>query len=1258
MTSTIDFFSLYDIVELLDLPIVSQTLTVAELRSSESLRSVARQSRAPFVALLTKPVQISLGEGALDRMAQAAVDTGAAMVYADRWTTDNGQLKKHPVIDYQVGSVRDDFDFGPLLLLRTDLLRQWAEETEGSSSYTYAGLYDLRLWLSRHGQLLHLDELLYTEAETDLRASGEKQFDYVNPANREVQVEMEQAATAHLRAIGALVDTREYSEVDFTEQDFPVEASVIIPVYNREKTIADAVGSALSQKTSFPFNVIVVDNHSTDGTGEILSRMLPHSGNKPNPLHVITPARTDLGIGGCWNLAVNDPRCGRFAVQLDSDDLYSSPQTLQRIVDAFYRQRAAMVVGSYRMCDFHLQTLPPGLIAHREWTDDNGPNNALRINGLGAPRAFFTPLLREFQLPNTSYGEDYAMGLRFSRQYRIGRIYDELYLCRRWGGNSDSNLSQERLNANNHYKDQLRTVEILARQASHESQESSAPLDRFFDRQMRLWPDTLRRYHDLSSVETRTLSPCSVDSGITAVSPLNLTAQYNPARIRSTGASITREALEKRPCFLCKSNRPKEQLTSHIVIHSSQLHNYALCPTNYEMLVNPYPILPRHFTIVAGNHTSQRILPMLPLMMHLLDRYTDLTLFYNGPLCGASAPDHAHLQAGTSGILPLQREWPRLSQHLTPLAVGDLQSPTKKDDALLATIDDYPCPAVLIRATKASDCLQLFRRLYDLLPIPDGQAEPMMNIVAWRSGSDRLMVVFPRAKHRPDCYYRTGDDQLLISPGALDMAGLIITPRREDYERLTAEKAVDILRECSLSSFPSIHTEPAKPSLPTESTITVGILSADHLDFHLNGTYQAKGETICGPQTVELAGGSLLWRGQQYQELCFTPVHGSQSECQGLQESESFTLRDVTIGKGFHWEQQQEQTFLGTLRLMVDGDKVLAINELPVEDYLESVIGSEMSADSNLELLKAHAVISRSWVLYQQQLRNKARQGQTSKPSIIRKDGELLRWYDREEHTLFDVCADDHCQRYQGISGSEEVISDEVISDKLAEAVRATCGEVLTYSGELCDARFSKCCGGQTEEFQYCWDDTPKPYLQSVADPFCNTNDEHVLRQVLRDYDQQTIPSFYRWTVEYTQDELSNLVARKTQLDLGTITDLIPLSRGKSGRIWRLQLVGTKGSFIIGKELEIRRALSETHLLSSAFDVEVIDHSTLVTDLPESGVDESGKTFLLHGRGWGHGVGLCQIGAAMMAEKGYSYRDILLHYYPGAEITSLIQKRG
>ena len=1260
MNGITDIFMLHEIAGLQDIPVVAQTVVTKELHSSMSLFNVARSSQAPFVVLVTKPVEVTLGEGALDRLTQVAADSGAAMVYSDHWTVSQpSTLTPHPVIDYQIGSIRDDFDFGPLLLVRGDLFRQWAEEAT-DTSYLYAGLYDLRLWLSRHGQLLHLDEKLYTAAEIDQRASGEKQFDYVNPANREVQVEMERVATEHLREIGALIDTQHLLDMDFHEQDFPVEASVIIPVFNREKTIADAVESALSQQTTFPFNVIVVDNHSTDRTGEILRSLSPNpsrGGAGGGALVVLTPARHDLGIGGCWNLAVNDPRCGRFAVQLDSDDLYSSPHTLQRIVDAFHEQKAAMVVGSYRMCDFDLNTLPPGLIAHREWTEENGPNNALRINGLGAPRAFFTPLLRQFQLPNTSYGEDYAMGLRFSRQYRIGRIYDELYLCRRWGGNSDSNLSQERLNANNTYKDRLRTIEITARmrlevggekwevrgekwEVSGEKWEvrgENSPLDRFFDRQMRLWPDALHHYRDLADVETRPLSPCPVNCASSAVpkASLTFTAQYNPARIRSTGASITREALAQRPCFLCKENRPTEQCTMH----------YGLGKSHYSLLVNPYPILPHHFTIVADKHTPQQILPMYGLMLLLLEQHPELTVFYNGPLCGASAPDHAHLQAGTSGQLPLQREWQHLSQNLTTVA-------THGDNALLATIDDYPCTAFAIICDDASDSLPLFRKLYDALPIPKGQTEPMMNIVAWTQDGKHVIVVFPRAKHRPDCYYQEGDNQLLISPGALDMAGLIITPRQEDYEKLTAEKATEILREVSLQGTiikPATPTAPTTPSKPTApATISIGILTADHLDFHLNGTYQAKGETICGPQNVELVAGSILWRGQQYQELCFTPLN---SRPLPLTTPPTFSLQRVTIGRGFHWEQMQEQTFLGVLKLMVDGDKILAINELSVEDYLESVIASEMSATSDIELLKAHAVISRSWVLCQKERRQNAETQAVSKPTFIKKDDEMLRWYDSGDHTLFDVCADDHCQRYQGITlGEREGVSPTTQHASLpAEAVRATLGQVLTYDGEICDARFSKCCGGQTEEYQYCWDDKPKPYLQSISDPFCDTNDEQVLRQVLRDFDQPTIPSFYRWTVEYTQEELSVLVERKTHLGLGTITDIIPLSRGKSGRIWRLQLVGTDRTFTIGKELEIRRALSDTHLLSSAFDVEKVS-SQEAND--ESAMTETTK-FILHGRGWGHGVGLCQIGAAMMAEKGYSYKEILQHYYPSAEITTL-----
>ena len=1182
--------------------LVLNVFSTEAVRSSEALRQIAAQTQAPYVALVVKDTAIQLGEAALERMVKVAQDSGAAMVYADRYEKkrvgDDWQTEKHPVIDYQLGAIRDDFDFGALWLLKGDLLRQWAHES-ANTQYKYGGLYDLRLYLSRQGELLHLNEMLYTEVERDMRASGEKQFDYVNPANREVQIEMEQVATRHLDAIGALVDTNSLLTIDYNEQPFDVEASVIIPVFNRAKTIADAVKSALEQETSFAYNVIVVDNHSTDGTADILSSLSQSHSDK---LHVLNPDRTDLGIGGCWNMAVNDSHCGRFAVQLDSDDLYSSPKTLQTIVDAFYEQKAAMMVGSYRMCDFDLNTLPPGLIDHKEWTDENGPNNALRINGLGAPRAFFTPLLREVQLPNTSYGEDYAMGLWFSRNYRIGRIFDELYLCRRWGGNSDAALSVDRINANNLYKDRLRTLEIKARQAKNSGYQSqtsiTSPLYRYFDRQLRLWPETRDRYRELTHVETRELN----------VGSSTFEVQFNPARIRSTGATISKEAVAARPCFLCKANRPQVQMT--------KIQN-----ADYELLVNPYPILPMHFTIPMRRHQPQQIRGMYGEMIQLLKNYPDLMVFYNGPMCGASAPDHAHLQAGTSGILPLQREWQRLSRNLTEVA-------RRGEDATLSVIEDYPCAALAIRSRSRRGSERMFATLYHALPKVPDQTEPMLNVVAWRADDEYVSVVFPRRKHRPDCYYKDNDEKLLVSPGALDMSGLIITPRREDFERITPEQALAILSECALSveDMEALKERLAKVTFNVERSaasmeepnVTVGIVSGQKIVFELNGNYTAKGETLVGMQTVELAEGGLLWRGQNYRSLRFKPQD----------DDASFTLHDVTIGVGFHWERQEKQTFRGMLRLVVEADKVLAINELPVEQYLESVISSEMSATSSPELLKAHAVISRSWLLCQMENRQKeGRDKANSFFSFVKKDDELLRWYDREDHTLFDVCADDHCQRYQGITRAS--------SPAVAEAIKATRGQVLMSDNELCDARFSKCCGGQTEEFQYCWENIKKPYLVSVSDPFCHTSDRRILSQVLNDYDQET-PDFYEWTVAYTQEELTELVNRKTKLDLGDIVDLIPLDRGTSGRIWRLQLVGTKRSFIIGKELEIRRALSETHLYSSAFDVEKRDNR-----------------FILHGHGWGHGVGLCQIGAAVMGEKGYDYDDILLYYYRGAEIKQI-----
>jgi len=1195
-------------------PAVAHYFLLSEsISSTEALQRVAEKSQAEYVLLQTKPVKVELGEGALERLLRVANDSSAAMVYSDRW---DARSKKHPVIDYQLGSVRDDFDFGSLWMIRADLLRKWAAQPE-LPLYKYGGLYDLRLFLSRQGQLLHLDELLYTEDELDLRASGQRQFDYVNPANREVQVEMEQVCTRHLREIGALVDTSASCVIDFDEQEFPVEASVIIPVFNRAKTILDAVKSALAQKARFPFNVIVVDNHSTDGTTELLR----NAGIKDTLIHLV-PERHDLGIGGCWNLAVNDPRCGRFAIQLDSDDLYSSPHTLQTIVDTFRRQGAAMVIGSYRMCDFELNTLPPGLIAHKEWTDENGPNNALRINGLGAPRAFFTPLLRQVQLPNTSYGEDYAMGLWFSRRYRIGRIYDELYLCRRWSGNSDAALSQERINQNNQYKDRLRTLEILARQRmNHEepgqSRGEGSSLERFFNRQLCQWPEAATRYRQLSEVRVKELVS-------TQSLHFSLTAQYNPARIRSTGADISGEALARRSCFLCRANRPKEQMSKSL-------------DGDYELLVNPFPIMSMHFTLPTVHHQPQLIRPMYDEVQRLAGRHERLTVFYNGPFCGASAPDHAHLQAfyeerGEQPVLPLQREWQRLQRNVTELLRDD-------DGGLVFSLDDYPCTALAIRAHSREASQSLFLRLYNALPRQEGESEPMLNLLAWQQGGEFITVLFPRKKHRPDCYYAEGDAQLLVSPGALDMAGLIILPREQDFRAITLEWALAVLQECSLSlseldlTEKNIKLQTLNFKLPTSnlSTVTVGIVGGQQMDFTLNGHYLAKGGSATGAQQVTFSEGGLIWNGQQYRELRFIAADGLDAD------DASFTLSDVTIGVGFHWERREAQTFQGSLRLVVEADKIVAINELPVENYLESVISSEMSATSSVELLKAHAVISRSWLLFQKQKRDdNGQRRDNSFFSFVKKEDELLRWYDRDEHTLFDVCADDHCQRYQGItrfSSSSEVPEPE--NSDVRKTVRATKGEVLVFDGELCDTRFSKCCGGQTEEFQYCWDDTPKPYLRSVHDPYCEQADRHVCQQVLNDYDQET-PDFFRWRVEYTQGELSELINSKLKLDLGLITDLIPLSRGKSGRIWRLQLVGTNRSFIIGKELEIRRALSPTHLYSSAFDVE-----------------REGDRFILHGRGWGHGVGLCQIGAAVMAQQGYSYRDILLHYYPGAKIATI-----
>lgn len=1200
------------------------------LESSNTIVSIAENTDADYVMICTRHTTIGWGNNTLERFLRVADDTDAVMVYADHYKMVEGKMEKHPVIDYQSGSLRDDFDFGSLWCIKAQALADYIAQPD-REEYQFAALYDLRLYLSRVGEIFHLNEFLYSEAELDTRKSGEKQFDYVNPRNREVQIEMEKACTQHLGKVGALIDTTFYRQPDFGEQDFEYEASVIIPVFNREKTVADAVKSALGQKASFKFNVIVVNNHSTDRTGEILDEL------KVDNLIQIVPERTDLGIGGCWNEAINSSFCGKFAVQLDSDDLYSSPKTLQKIVDAFYKQKAAMIIGSYRMCDFDLNTLPPGLIDHKEWTDENGCNNALRINGLGAPRAFFTPLVRQIQFPNTSYGEDYALGLAFSRRYRIGRIYDELYLCRRWGGNSDAALSVEKVNANNLYKDRLRTMELKARQHMLQGKADimeDSSISRFFNRQLEVWTDARHRFRDLKHVETRQFSD-------------QLKQQWNPARIVSTGAKIDKKTLGERPCFLCDKNRPKEQMSKQI-------------DEKFHLLVNPFPILPVHFTIPARKHQPQLIYKNYGEMHRFISLHSDLMVFYNGPKCGASAPDHLHFQAGTNGILPLQTNWQRLSRNLTDII-------SLNDEEKISVVRDFIVPAFVIISKSAESDEALFRRLYKAMPQRGDETEPMMNIISWRKGEEFISVVIPREKHRPEAYFAEGDAQFVVSPGALDMSGLIITPREEDFRKLTEEKALSLLQECGVSEEKmnaiiaklkaSKDAEDAAEASSTlynkgkQPDVTVGIVSAQKIHFSLNKPYLAKGEKVLGEQVVEFSEGGVLWNGNQYSQLTFHPQSADAS----------FSLSDVTIGVNFHWERKETQTFLGTLRFVVESDKIVAINELPVEKYLESVISSEMSATSSLELLKAHAVISRSWLLAQMKKRREVAESGNNFFSFTKKEDTLIRWYDREDHPLFDVCADDHCQRYQGIT--------KETSPHVAEAIRQTKGQILMDGDEICDARFSKCCGGITEEFQYCWEDTPKTYLTAVRDialgvehtlpnltneeeaekwirfnppAFCNTQDKKILSEVLNDYDQETV-NFYRWKETLSQEKLQQLIADKLKMDLGAILDMKAVERGKSGRISKLQIIGTEKTFTIGKELEIRRTLSDSHLLSSAFVVDKYDKD-------EQGVPQR---FELIGAGWGHGVGLCQIGAAVMGEQGYHYDAILLHYYQGAEIKKL-----
>lgn len=747
---------------------------------TEGIRQMLSLTRTPYLLIYTKPHTLDMGYMALERMCDYLEAPESGMVYADHYQVTEGIRKPHPVIDYQPGSVRDDFDFGSVLLFKTAALQEAFDTITHQPEYLYSALYAMRLALSQKYELTHIREFLYAEIEEDTRLSGEKQFDYVDPRNRSVQLERETAFTYYLKNIHAFLPPVE-REIDLSEGEFAYEASVIIPVRNRIRTIADAIESVLKQETDFPFNLIVIDNHSTDGTTECIAQ---YAGNE-KVIHLI-PERDDLGIGGCWNLGVHHPLCGRFAVQLDSDDLYSSPSTLQTIVDKFRRERCAMVIGSYRMTNFQLETLPPGVIDHKEWTDTNGHNNALRINGLGAPRAFFTPLLRKIRVPNTSYGEDYALGLAFSRQYRIGRIYDVLYLCRRWEGNSDAALSIEKQNLNNSYKDSLRTLEIRKRQAllrrplSWEDAAPAASAETFIRHQLDTWPLARKNHEALAHVQTRTLSLGAND----------ITVQFNPARAVSTFAKVDKASIAARPCFLCLSHKPEEQESVRIQLDEP-----------FSLRLNPYPILPGHLTISTESHQWQTLADKTSrrLPERLIDWLeknfaSGYTVFYNGAKCGASAPDHFHFQAVRQKDVPLIRQWEKLMS----TAVEKGFEPLSDGKSCIAyDIEGYFCP---IRAFITQGGLVTGVRLIDSylhsLPLHEGETEPRYNLFAWNDPRYGFVTVYiPRTAHRPQCYTAEGDAQLIVSPGALDMAGILVTAREEDFQKLDADTLCQIYHE-------------------------------------------------------------------------------------------------------------------------------------------------------------------------------------------------------------------------------------------------------------------------------------------------------------------------------------------------------------------------------------------------------------------------------------------------------------------------------
>lgn len=726
-------------------------------------------------------------------------------------------------------------------------------------------------------------------------------------------------------------------------------------------------------------------------------------------------------------------------------------------------------------------------------------------------------------------------------------------------------------------------------------------IDKFVKDQLSVWPLAAENYRSLKKAGSKVLS----------IGGLPVTVQLNPCRRISSEASLDKESINRRPCFLCPENRPAEQTNMEFEGRKGR---------RYRVTLNPYPIFPSHLVISSFEHTPQSIWHRYQDLLDFVRENNEYLGFYNGPESGASAPDHMHFQACPLGLTPLQNRVDEL------LAAGDdntLDYLTNVKEARLFHLNEYARGVFVLCGATAKSTAKLFYRLLDCAPVPDGSSEPKMNIIAWcHEGEYRTAVIF-RERHRPHNYSSSGADHLAMSPGCADLAGVYVTTREEDFGKLDAGLLSQVVREVAASE--ETEKEIIWRLTRSQRRLEVGIMSGSEIEFEIISDG-------AGRQKVEYSQGRISYNGALYDELVFE----AQTEATMFAEP-SFILYGVTIGVDFHWERKVTQKFAGTLKFIVDGGKLTAVNIVGVEDYLLSVISSEMKASAGLEFLKAHAVISRSWVMAQVEHRQ-SHVSRTPEPSCpvsepVEGAEEYIKWFDHDDHTLFDDCADDHCQRYQGLTMA--------VGDTVRKAVDQTWGLVLTSEGKICDARFSKCCGGRMELFSTCWEDKDYPYLQPLPDTadcvegddvFCDTKDEKILSQVLNDYDLET-RDFYRWRTEYSRTEVSDLVRRRSGMDFGTIRDLVPVERGPSGRLKRLKVVGDKKTMIIGKELIIRRWLSDSHLKSSAFEVHW-----------------DGDHLTLDGSGWGHGVGLCQIGAAVMAAKGYSFDRILLHYYPGSTL--------